>query len=215
MRHLIFTLVAVCFMPTVARADLVYDVFYRIDGSDAIDSTVFTSPGTVFTGTEVVFRETVTGGDTPVLGSSSLAGVAIDLSSVGGSGLFSNVTTSTAFNIPSFLADSDTIAGAAIGVGVIPVESSPGVFDAVVGTVDLTAPGNFGEQTLFTLADAQPASTISNFDVIGPGDIDDSAIRFRAVTLTATSTAVPEPGSFAFLSVMGTFLAMRRGRRTK
>ena len=210
-RLMISTLLAVCMVPTISHAALVYEVFYRLNGADAIDSTILTSPGAVFSDAEIVFRETVTGGDTPVLGSSSLGGVAIDLSFAGGSGFFSNVTTSTGFNIPLPFADSDTIAGAAFGVGISPFESSFGVFDAVVGTVDLTAPSVIGEQTFFALADSQPALTTSNFDVVGAGDIDDLAIQFRTLTLAAS--AVPEPGSVAFLAVAGTVLGVARRKR--
>ncbi len=190
-----------------ARADVVYDVFFQFQGQELLDGSLEVTPGTRFDALDVIFRETVTGTSQPVVGESQLGGVGIAIVPDGGSGSFTNITTNPLFSIGN---SSDAIAGAALGVGpaLEEVGVGTGIFQTSVGTVDLIAPSAPHETTVFRLADLQPTS--NNFRGILGQPIDDSAINFRTLTITA----IPEPSSvFALVALTGSVVVTSRRRR--
>ena len=194
---------------STASGEIVHDVFYRTPGGEALESNFELVPGESFDA-EVVFRERVSGGTAPIIGETGLGGIGLDLTANGGDGRM-KILERPNFQISATFDDDDTIAGASPFGGVAPVNSpSEGVYEAVVGSVRLTAPTLAGSETVFSFADPQP--TADNFAGVGPGTtLDDSAINFSSVSVTA----VPEPGSLLALSALATggFVYHRRRRK--
>ncbi|MEM6468827.1 MAG: PEP-CTERM sorting domain-containing protein [Planctomycetota bacterium] len=201
-KFVLASVIAVCSVST-SKAELVYDVFLRVDGTDLLDEALRVDAGQRFTA-QAVFRETATQGSTAILSTRPLGAVGLSLSTVGADGFFENPDADDIFIIPG----AGDIGGAAFGGGLNATEVRDGVFEVVFGTVDLIAPTS--SSTTFLLADAQPEDSRSNWGASGSGpQIMDRDIRFRDTTLTA----IPEPTSLAFLAAMGGVLALRRRRR--
>lgn len=192
------------------NAEVVYDVFFRIGATEQIDQELIVGAGTIINDVSVIFRESIDTGDSPVVGNSQLGGAAINIAAIGGTGQFTNVATTTAFNVPSGQADSDTIAGAAFGVGPAFTETRTGVFDTVVGSLRLVAPSGPDQRTQFSLSDFDPRETANNFRGIAGQAINDQDIRFRSLTLV---TAIPEPSAALLLACGSAGLILRRRRR--
>lgn len=191
---------------STSQAASVFELFFSVNGQEGLDST-FVEPAGAVLPSEIIFRETVTDGT----GQITIPGIGFvnaNITAVGGDGSFSTPQVSSALT-PIGTADADTLAGSGFFSGVNPVETSPGVFDAVVGTIDLTAP-TFGSTT-FTLSDFGGGN---DFEIVGGGGIDDADVIFRSVTVT-TTTAVPEPNSMAALAMLGGTIAIRYRRRRK
>jgi hypothetical protein len=189
-----------------ASGEIVHDVFYRAPGGEPLEPRMQLLPGESFDA-EIIFRETVSGGTAPIIGETGLGGIGLDLISNGADGRV-EVLERPNFQIPANINDDDTIAGASPFGGIAPVSSpSEGVFEAVVGSVRISAPTLAGSETVFSFADPQP--TADNFAGVGAGTtLDDSAINFSSVSVTA----VPEPGSLLALSALATggFVYQRR-----
>jgi hypothetical protein len=190
-----------------ARAEVVYDVFFQFQGQELIDDVLLVSPGTRFDAVDVIFRETVTGSSQPVVGNSQLGRVGIAIVPTGGSGDVTDFATNPLFTIGVL---PDAIAGFTFDVGpaLEEIGTDSGIFQASVGTVSLIAPSTPFETTVFRMGDLQPGS--NNFRGIAGQTIDDSAINFRQLTITA----IPEPsGVFALVALAGGVVATSRRRR--
>ncbi len=192
-------------LATAAHAELVHELFYRLPEFDAMDHSIMLDPGTTLDA-KIIFRETVSGDSTAIIGGAGLGGVGFRMTAEGSDGRFS-VLERPNFQISSIVNSDDTIAGASPFGGVTAVNSiGNGVFEAEVGTVQLTAPT--GGETLFSFVDPQP--TADNFAGLGPGTtINDSAIRFGSLSVSA----VPEPGSVLALSMFAVGGLVYRRRR--
>ena len=195
-------------------AALVYDVFFRVAGTDEIDTTLNIGPaGATFTGVEVVFRETLTdpGNDVAVFGNAPLSSVGVDINNAGGGDVANAQAVAALFLPAGALADANTIAAGSFitGLNATNVGGTGTVFEGVVGTVDLTV--GAGETVVFSLADAQPGAAQSNFRTTA-SEIDDISLNFRMLTINSV-TAVPEPSSFMVLGMIGMAAAVRRRRK--
>lgn len=178
-------------------AEIVHEVFYRLPEGDAIDMKLLVDPGMTLDAT-IVFRESVTGATNPIVGATGLGGVGIRMTATGGDGRLT-ILERPNFQIPSTVNDATTIAGASPFGGIVSITSPlEGVFEAVIGQVQLMAPTVPGEETVFSFVDPQP--TADNFSGLGPGTtLNESAFRLGTLSVTA----VPEPGSLMALSVLG------------
>ena len=225
-RRLLYTSFICISFASVSQAAIMWDLFIRLDpaGSpiDGLDLVHGVAPGVSFPGAELVLRETVSAPDLPVIGAGGVASVAVDIASAGGSGSFSSLTPDADFDITGG-SDGDTIIGLQAGIPLIglpfttTVLGADTIYETVLGTVTLTAPGALNEQTVFSLADNGPGALDDFFAVdplsppFGTVDIPDNMISFRSVTLS-TVTAIPEPSGFAALMLLGG-VCMRRRRR--
>lgn len=209
MRHYLFCLTIALAFASQASAAIVFDAFIRIEGQD-LDSPLFVvDPGLTFSDVEVVFRETVTDGDASNFVGRTLNSAGVDiLSSVPGA-----VTGAARSPILFFATgdnDADTFGGTTFGAGIPGVDLGGGVTEAVIGTFDLMGPAAAGDQVVVTLAD--PRIGPDDFTFSGLAGFGDSNINFRSVTLSSI-TAVPEPGSVAFLLGASCFGLVRRRKR--
>ena len=199
--------VMLCLATPTVNAASVFELFFRVDGIDGLDTTLIQTPGLV-SPSEIVLRETVTNMTDP-LTPLGINGINANIQATGSDGSFSAPGIVSPLVANANTADADTLGAFNFFAGINPVEISPNVFDAVVGTIDLTAP-TVGATT-FTLSDF---SAGNDFDVLTPATIPDGDITFRSVTLQST-TAVPEPGSMATLALLGGTAAIRYRRRRK
>ena len=192
---------------TSSQGEIVYDMFYRTSQGDAFDSVILLNAGATVTA-DIIFRETVDGGTATNIGVNQLGGVGFHLLTNGSDGTFTIVSRPN-FDIPNNNSvngnDADTISGASpFTGGVAPVTNpSPGVYEANIATVQLTAPSIGNASTVFSFVDSQPDG-IQNFGGNGVGNgIDDQLIQFQSLTLTVI--AVPEPSLTAFVGfgIMG------------
>ena len=213
-----FFLTLSCVLCTVglfqsAEAAVTFEVFLEVDGDEGLDTNIVQEPGTVLAA-NLIFRETVTDGTIPVT-PDGISAIGVDIRANGADGMFTDVTTSPTLFIGGTQRDDDTFFGGTIlPPGVLPDEVTTGVFDSLIGTVNLTTP-TIGATT-FSLSDPQPAMTVSNFNIFGDisadGGIPDGDIIFRSVTLTST-VAVPEPTSMAAMALLGGTAMIRRRRK--
>ena len=189
-----------------ARAEVVYDVFFRSTLGDSLDDQYSVDPGAQFQA-DIILRESVTGTSSANIGANGLGGLAYRIGTAGGDGTF-NITARPTFQLTTFNT-SNTVGGANLFGSIVPVQDlGSGVFEANIGTVSLTAP-NSGV-TQFTLSDPRPES---DFAGLGQGNnIDDAAVSFRSMTLSSI-TAIPEPSSALMLAGFGGVALLRRRRR--
>ncbi|OYP36091.1 PEP-CTERM sorting domain-containing protein [Rhodopirellula sp. MGV] len=208
MRILICLALLIAAVPSV-QAELVYDVFYRANGIDAIGNTVINvDPDQTIRGVEVILRETATGADTNLLETSGLRTYAIELNSTA-QDAFQNGTRNPNFQFSASGNDGDTFtafnfAGGTQGSGV-----AANTVELSLGTVDLVGP-TVGSQVTFSLADYQPANP--NFTMANNYNFD-QFINFGNTLTLASVTAIPEPSSFALIGTLGAAVMLRRRRR--
>lgn len=224
----LFALSAIVFGMFVsdARADLIYDIFYRhADFGNAVDSTVNVSSGHTFSGVEIVLRETVTGATVSQLGLANLNAYAVNVGRSGSNGSFNTLTLSTDGGFAVGSNDADTLNYAALG----PSSGQPGRTStdlgggqrlALLGTVNLVAP-TVGSTT-FTLTDFNPGfdGDFTTFATGGAGLESISAASgpsggLFGRSLTLNVAAVPEPSSFVLAGLAASLVASRRLLRRK
>lgn len=191
-----------------ADAAVVYDVFYRANGIDAVgDTTIEVDPGSTIGGVEVILRER-TDGEENVLRTQGLRGFAIQLGSSTPDS-FRNGARNPAFQLSGAGNDGDTFSAFNFTGGTPGVEAGLNTAELVLGTVDLLGPSSNGQSTQFTLSDFDLNNP--NFE-IGAEAIDNS-INFGNTLTLSSITAIPEPSAFLALAGIGTVVSLRRRRR--
>lgn len=191
-----------------ARADVIYDLYFRVPGlGDGVDTTFDVSPGQSFTGVEAVLRETITGDSQSALAVSTINGFGINIAVTGSNGSVSGkVTNTTGGNA----ADSDsptTFGYFSFAGGMPPSADVGGVREVILGTLDFTAP-TIGATT-FALVDPNPAIAGDITTFAGPGAAGIESVgtfNTRSITLQA----VPEPGALLTLTFTSAFVFFRR-----
>lgn len=194
---------------SAGRAELVHELFYRLpNGADGIGLELLADRGGVLDAT-IVFRETVFGNADPIIGATGLGGVGFRMTADGNDGRLSVLERPT-FQIPSPEDGGLVIAGASpFGDGVTSITSpSSGVFEAILGRVQLVASTVEGAESLFSFVDVN----LQRDDFAGRGPdttLRDSTIRMGTLSITA----VPEPSHLLVLSltVLGGLVFWKRG----
>lgn len=192
----------------LARAEIVYDIYFRAAGFDSFDGELIVGADSIITNVEILLRETTTAGEVSTLEgpSGGMRGFAIDVRS-NAPNSFRSLIRNSAFQFNGVGIDSDTITAFNFGGGVAGTRLDANKVVVSLGTLELTSP-SANERTTFTIAD---------FDLDNPnqeliaGPID-GVVSYRSLTLVA-ATAIPEPQSLAFLAVAGVGLVIRRRRR--
>ncbi|QDT06768.1 hypothetical protein K227x_51840 [Rubripirellula lacrimiformis] len=188
----------------ISQAALVYDVFFKIAGSEAADIIIPAAPGQVFAGAEVYLRETKAEVDASVLASAPVLSFAVQVLA-DGEGSATNATqvgAGTALSSPNTLSELSF-------VGARSAVSNGNVAEFLLGTVDLVAPATVGGSSRFTFAD--PQASVNNFRLSNGGVISDDLFTSRSLTLSVA--AVPEPSTVLALAAVGGVAAYRLRRR--
>lgn len=222
----IFSAIVFALLTSDARADLIYDIFYRhADFGDAIDSAINVSSGQTFSGVEIVIRETITGATASQLGLANLNAYAVNVGSSGSNGSFNNLALTTTGGFAAGSNDADTLNYAALGPGFgqpgrTSTDLGGGQRLAVLGTVNLVAP-TVGSTT-FTLADFNPgvdgdfttfATGAAGLESISAASGPSGGLFGRSLQMTVS--AVPEPSSMALVGLAASLFASRRMLRKK
>ena len=195
-----------------ASAAITYDLVFRLPGAENYASgEILAQPGEEFIGTQILLVETVAEGIQSPLAQANLNAFSARVSAEAGTGAFRNLTLFSEGGIPGGQNGESVLNMIALG----PFLNQPGrnsvsvgerVREALLGTVDLIAPGEAGVTTAFLLDDADPLRD-GDFTTFESGAFGLESIAqtsggaFRGGSLTIT--AVPEPGSLLALSVIG------------
>lgn len=216
--RLALALLSVLALTSQLQAALTYDIFFRTSLGDS--GTFNVNPGSVF-GASVILRETVTGVTPSLMASTNVNFFAVDIAASGSDGVFQNFLVNTTGGFATAANDANTIGFSALGVGFgQPGKSSSvvglGVREAVLGSVDLTAPTTGA--TSFSLINSSTASPTGWLTAFNPGgslvtaaNNSGGGVAFAGTTLNVT--AVPEPGSMALLGAIGCGVVIRFRKR--
>ncbi len=216
-RAVLFFIMMVCASCNIARADLIYDIFFRGAFGDAIDSTTNATPEQKFTGVQVIFRETVSGGSTSLLAAANLNAYAVNVFNTGSNGTFNTLTLNTSGGFAGAANDANTLNFVALGIsfgqpGRTSTDIGGGRREALLGTLDLVAPT--AGSTTFRLADFSSSDGDFTTFLTGASGLESLAVASGGSLngRSLTITAVPEPSSLLLLGIPIAIGLMRRKR---
>ncbi len=207
---------------TSASAGFIYDLKF------SFNSITLNQGDTI--SVDVLFEETATGLDTPLLGSQSTNSLEIGVMSssfsaertLAGDSSITSFSPNSGFDSVSTVSSGDTTS-----IGLAVVNSLDPVFaggsgktrTVTLGTLNFVA-GTAGSTNIFNLADFGTSDDFVIDDGIGglggvSGLVLDSQVNFGSFTLNVNPTAVPEPSSFLLLAVGVGGYAYRRRRTAR
>jgi len=193
-----------------ARADVIYDVFFRVPGQgDGLGTTFNVLPDQTITGVEAVLRETISGLSTSALAVSNVNGFRIDITVVGSNGATSGKVTNTAGGSTTDSDSATTFGYFSIAGGRGPSPDVGGVREFILGTLNFTAPTTGA--TTFSLVDPNPGLPGDITTLAGPGANGLEPLgTFR--THGVTLQVVPEPNVLLALTFTSALACIRRRR---